>query len=349
MAKDFTILVGTIGDGMWRSSDGGETFVRPQGLNSVDMLVKGFAVDPFDPLHVVAGMGLVATPYSRFVATPFPLHQSFDGGASWEPIESFEPKVEVWRITFDPATPGRYFVGTRPAAIHRTKDGGASFDQVPVATSDYCRGIGLTRITSITLHPDDPDTIFATVEIGGVRRSLDGGDTWDEVMTDLRAPVPNGAVYGEEGRADCHYSRISVGDPDLVLVSTPDGLYASDDVGTTWVDYPLKQIFPSQYHRDIAVKLDDPDTIFVGVGDDVGGSDGAVLVTRDRGATWEAADLPDVCNSPVWCFAQHPSDPDVVLACTHQGMLFGSEDGGRSWAKYQREFTEVRQMCWLPF
>ena len=84
------------------------------------------------------------------------------------------------------------------------------------------------------------------------------------------------------------------------------------------------------------------------MGDDVGGWDGAVLVTRDRGATWEAADLPDVCNSPIWCFAQHPSDPGVILACTHQGMLFGSEDGGHTWAKYRREFTEVRQMCWLP-
>jgi photosystem II stability/assembly factor-like uncharacterized protein len=348
MSKDFTILVGTIGDGMWRSTDGGETFVRPQGVNSVDTLVKGFAVDPHDPSHVVAGLGLVATPYSEWVASPFPLHESFDKGATWSPIETFVPKVEVWRITFDPTTAGRYFVGTRPAGIHRTEDGGMSFEQLPVETSDFCPGIGLTRITSLTLHPNDPAVIVATVEIGGVRRSLDGGDTWDEIMTNIETPVPNGAVYGEGGRVDCHYSRFSVGDPDLVVVSTPDGLYASDDFGKTWTDYAVQQLFPAQYHRDIAVKLDDPNTIFVGVGNDVAGEEGAVVITRDRGTTWEVADLPDVCNSPVWCFAQHEADPDIILACTHQGMLFGSEDAGRSWIKYRREFTEVRQMCWLP-
>jgi len=348
MSKDFTILVGTIGDGMWRSPDGGRSFFRPMGLNSVDMLVKGFGVDPHDPRHVVAGMGLVATPYSEWVATPHPLHESFDGGATWTPIEGFSPRVEVWRITFDPTTPGRYFVGTRPASIHRTQDGGKSFEKLPVETTDFCPGIGLTRVTSITLHPNDPQTILSTIEIGGVRRSLDGGDTWHEVMNNIETAPPNGAVYGEFGRVDCHYSRISVGDPDLFVVSTPDGLYSSDDAGKTWVDYRLKQVFPAQYHRDIALKLDDPNTIFIGVGDDVGGQDGALLITRDRGATWDTADLPDVCNSPIWCFAQHPSDPDVLVACTHQGMLFGSEDAGHTWTKYRREFTEVRQICWLP-
>jgi photosystem II stability/assembly factor-like uncharacterized protein len=348
MASDFTILVGTIGDGMWRSTDGGKSFVRPMGLNSVDMLVKGLAVDPHDPLHVVAGMGLVATPYSDFVGTPFPLHQSFDGGATWTPIETFLPKVEVWRISFDPTTAGRWFVGTRPAAIHRTEDGGGSFEKLPVETDDFCRGIGLTRITSITLHPTDPATMVASVEIGGLRRSLDGGDSWEEVMADIEAPLADDAVFGVDGRRDCHYSRISTGDPDLVLVSTPDGLYASDDVGKTWANFPVRRDFASQYHRDIAIKLDDPDTIFVGVGDHTQGEHGGVVITRDRGASWETANLPDDCNSPIWAFAQHPADPDIILACTHQGMLFGSEDAGRTWTKYRREFTEVRQICWLP-
>jgi photosystem II stability/assembly factor-like uncharacterized protein len=348
MSSDFTILIGTIGDGMWRSNDGGTSFARPRGLNSVDMLVKGFGVDPFDPHHVIAGMGLVATPYSDWVATRFPLHQSFDGGETWTPIETFEPQREVWRITFDPTTRGRWFVGTRPAGIYRTEDGGASFEELPIDASDFCPGIGLTRITSITLHPDDPAQIFATVEIGGVRRSLDGGDTWDVVMDNLDTPPPNGAVYGEHGRTDCHYSRISVGDPDVVVVSTPDGLYSSDDVGKTWANYPVPQVFPKQYHRDIAIKLDDPNTIFVGVGDDVGGQYGAVVLTRDRGATWEVPELPDDLNAPIWCFAQHPSDPDTIVACTHQGMLFGTRDAGRTWTKYRREFTEVRQISWLP-
>ena len=353
MPKDFTIVVGTIGDGLWRSTDAGASFGRPQNqlggpYNTVDTLVKGLAVDPHDPAHVVAGMGFNATPYSAVVGSVHGIIESFDGGATWTPLVGFPHQVEVWRFAFDPHVPGRYFVGTRPAGLFRTEDGGVTFEKLPLETDVFCRGIGLTRVTSISFHPDDTRTMFTTVEIGGVHRSLDGGDTWERVMTNLAGPIPNGNVFGEDGRNDCHFARILGGDPTIVLVSTPDGLYVSEDVGTTWSDYLVNQTFPAQYHRDIAVKLDDPDTIFVGTGDGVAGQEGAIQITRDRGRTWETAALPDECNSPVWCFAQHPSDPETILGCTHLGMLFGSTDGGHTWTKYRREFTEVRVICWLP-
>jgi photosystem II stability/assembly factor-like uncharacterized protein len=351
--KEFTIIVGTIGDGLWRSVDGGATFGRPKNqqggpYNTVDTLVKGLAVDPHDPAHVLAGMGFNATPYSPVVGSVHGIIESFDGGETWAPLTGFSHQVEVWRFAFDPKTPGRYFVGTRPAGIYRTDDGGTTFEKLPLEVDVFCRGIGLTRVTSISFHPDDDDVMFCSVEIGGVHRSLDGGDTWERVMTNLTGPIPNGNVFGEDGRNDCHYTRILPGDPGRVLVSTPDGLYASDDLGKTWFDYPIRQTFPAQYHRDIAVKLDDPDTIFVATGDGVAGQEGAVQITRDAGATWTSAVLPDECNSPVWCFAQHASDPDVIVACTHLGMLFSSDDGGRTWVKHRREFTEVRVICWLP-
>jgi photosystem II stability/assembly factor-like uncharacterized protein len=98
----------------------------------------------------------------------------------------------------------------------------------------------------------------------------------------------------------------------------------------------------------MAIKLDDPNVIFQGVGEFVNGQEGSLQISRDRGQTWETADLPDVTNSPVWCFAQHPSNTDRILCCTHKGMLFGSEDGGRTWTKFRREFSEVRSIAWTP-
>jgi hypothetical protein len=29
-------------------------------------------------------------------------------------------------------------------------------------------------------------------------------------------------------------------------------------------------------------------------------------------------------------------------------MLFGAEDGGRTWTKFRREFSEVRSIAWTP-
>ena len=350
MTKDFTVLVGTIGNGMWRSTDSGESFAwvneYVNGISCNDMTMRGFGVDPHDPHHVLVATAIFETGQTN-LGTAYGLHESFDNGANWSPIESFH-RIECWRITFDPTTPGRYFVGTRPAGFYRTEDAGKSFDRLPAALPEVCPGIGLPRVTSISLHPGDPNVMLASVEIGGAWMSFNGGDSWEQVLTNVATPPPNGNVYGDGGRLDCHYSGFTAGRPDLALVSTPDGLYSSDDLGKTWTDFPVKQIFPEQYHREFVTKLDDPATIFLGIGVATNGSEGSLLRTRDRGASWDEVALPDECNSTVHCFAQHGADPDIILACTQRGMLFGSEDGGEGWTKYRWEFTEVKGMCWLP-
>jgi photosystem II stability/assembly factor-like uncharacterized protein len=339
MLGSCTILVGTVGNGIWRSDNSGTTFGGVRGISDLDLVVRGFGVDPHRRGHVVAGVkpGLIDAS----------LFESDDNGASWTAVAA-SPSEEVWRVTFDPVTPGRYFVGTCPAALYRTDDSGASFTKLEVTLASECPDVRVPRITSIVISPDDVNVMFATVEVDGVRRSTDGGNTWDQVMTNIATPVQNAQVFGERGRGDCHFSAISTGDRRLVLVSTPDGLYASEDLGESWADLPLPQVFPTQYHREMAVKFDDPATIFQGVGDAVNGQEGALLRTRDRGKSWDRVALPDECNSPVWCFAQHPSDPDLLLTATHKGMLFGTGDGGSTWMKYRREFSEIRGICWLP-
>jgi hypothetical protein len=212
---------------------------------------------------------------------------------------------------------------------------------------EICRGIGRPRITSIVLHPDNPDIIFASVEIGGIWRSLDGGNTWGRVMQDIAVPPPEGNRYGADGRTDCHFVGFLPGDPLLVMVSTPDGPYVSADLGETWEAQAIDWFFPHQYHREFITKLDDPNTIFYGVGDDTAGRDGRLLRSKDRGRTWEAMDIPEP-NSTVYSFAQNPADPNFILACTLKGHLYGTEDGGDTWRKYGWEFAEVRGICWMP-
>jgi hypothetical protein len=58
--------------------------------------------------------------------------------------------------------------------------------------------------------------------------------------------------------------------------------------------------------------------------------------------------LPIAPNSPIWAFATHPADPDLILACSHYGELFASHDGGDAWVKLQREFTQIRALVWTP-
>lgn len=344
----YTILVGTVGTGVFRSVDGGETFCWVyEGISCNDVVVRGFATDPGNPRHVLMGTAIFDSGTTT-LGTPFGLHESFDGGQRWRPVEAFRG-IECWRIVFDPERPGRYYVGTRPAGLYRTNDGGKSFETLATPFPQTCRGIGLPRITSIVLHPADPNFIFVSVEIGGFFRSRDGGRSWQEVLSNLEdMPVPNGNVFGPVSRLDGHHSILSQGDPALLIASTPDGSYVSNDWGDSWEHFPVLQVFDRQYHHDISVKCDDPNVIYYGIGDETAGVNGAFLRSRDRGHSWQSAVFPEPCNSPIWCFAQHPANPDQILACTHYGMLFRSEDGGDSWTKSPREFTEIRAVCWLP-
>ena len=41
-------------------------------------------------------------------------------------------EMDVWRIAIDPADPDTIFAGTRPAALFRSKDGGRSWQKLPV-------------------------------------------------------------------------------------------------------------------------------------------------------------------------------------------------------------------------
>ena len=346
MTCDFTLLVGTVGHGLFRSEDGGQSFDWiNKGVSCNEVTVRGLAVDPLDARHVLMATAIFDTGMPS-LGTPYGLHESFDGGATWKPIESFKG-IECWRIAFDMQRPSCYYVGTRPAAIYRTDDG-KTFEKLPTNWPSTCRGIGLPRVTSINIHPADSDFLFVSVEIGGFYRSLDGGNSWERVLHDVDTPPPNGAVFGKGGREDGHYSVISRGDPDLVIASTPDGSYASADRGKTWALLPVLQVFPQQYHHDLAVKLDHPNTLFYGVGDDTVGGQGALLRTKNRGVSWEAAKFPEPCNSPIWSICQHRSNLARIVTCTHYGMVFCSEDAGDTWRKIPREFTETRAICWVP-
>jgi photosystem II stability/assembly factor-like uncharacterized protein len=89
--------------------------------------------------------------------------------------------------------------------------------------------------------------------------------------------------------------------------------------------------------------------ILAAIGDDALGGLGSIQRSSDGGHTWETPLLPIAPNTHMECFATHPADPDLILACSHYGQLFASSDGGEWWIKLPREFTEVRgALAWVP-
>ena len=85
MTKHVTICVGTLGQGIWRSSDGGDTWLRVRhGLYS-ESAVRVLAVHPSDARIMYCG-------------ADSGIYRSEDKGERWERLDSPMNELPVWAL-----------------------------------------------------------------------------------------------------------------------------------------------------------------------------------------------------------------------------------------------------------
>jgi photosystem II stability/assembly factor-like uncharacterized protein len=318
---DYSIVLGTAGWGVWHSPDAGKSWVRHRKPFPLNSRIQALTVLPGEP------RGLLA-------AGDTGLFASCDGGASWARVGAQGDLPTIWSLAVDPTDPDTLFAGTRPAAVHRSRDGGRTWRKLDLAVATEC-AIGTPFVTRVLVDPAAPRTVWAGVEIDGVYRSLDGGDTWARVVDGL-------------ADLDVHDMAVAPARPSRVLVSTNGEVFWSADRGERWTPIGVKAKWPLPYSRGIAVKPDDPRVLFAGCGETTTGETGAVLRSDDGGETWRSLPLPVRPNATMWSLATHPADANRVVACSLFGEVYATEDAGESWRKIPREFGEIRTAAWLP-
>jgi hypothetical protein len=327
MADKMTILVGTVGQGVMRSGDSGETWQRigiDQGMHS-DALVRTLASNPRQPELVYAG-------------TDKGLYRSENSGQSWRLVDSPLSNHCVWALAVDAGEPEVMYAGTgtpTPAGVFRSTDGGASWEQRPVEIAKECPNVGTPRVTGIAIDPVDSRNIWVGLEVDGVRYSNDRGDTWAA----LDNGIPN---------LDVHNVAVAGGPSKTVFVVVNNDVYTSSDDGVTWNSVGVRESFPWGYPRGIMVQPGNPQVVFLTVGDTTPGRIGTVMRSKDTGKTWEDLSLPVQPNTAMWVVNIQPFDPSVVFAGSRYGYLYRSDDGGDSWEKLWREFSEISSVQWIP-
>src|SRR5436305_1090770 len=116
MTISHRLYVGTIGEGLWRSLDRGETFSRTCDGMFVECHVRAIAVHPRDPRTL-------------YVGTEQGLFCSTDGADRWSRVDSPLDALQIWSILIVPADPDVILVGTCPARVFRSGDGGRSWGE----------------------------------------------------------------------------------------------------------------------------------------------------------------------------------------------------------------------------
>jgi photosystem II stability/assembly factor-like uncharacterized protein len=326
MATEYAVYVGTVGEGIWRSADAGETFQRRSTGMFVEADARALILDPHRPQTLLAG-------------TNAGLYRTEDGGDHWQRIAGpFDPGngwpggCVIWSLLAHPRDPQTLFVGTCPPAVYRSTDGGASWQKLPIPLTPECPPLVYSRVTSLVADPEEADTLWVGVEIGGVWRSRDGGERWEALSEGLSSQ-------------DIHALALVPGQPRRLLASTNNDLNLSTDEGATWQPQNVKAQFPYAYCRGLVTKPDDPNVLFLGNGNGPPGTAGTLQISRDGGRAWHAADLPTPPNSTIWTFAANAALPDLIFGAAVNGKLYRSQDGGATWTQCRHEFGEVRALA----
>ncbi len=314
MTRPHRLYVGCVGQGVFRSTDAGQTFRRScDGMAFVECHVRALAAHPERPGVLYAG------------SEQGP-HRSDDGADSWTKLPTPLDGIQVWSI-MQVTAPDRLFIGTCPPRLYRSEDGGRTWTEPQYQMERDCARIQFNRVTTLAYDATDPQLLWAGVEIDGVHRSRDSGRTWQPIGSGLTSRDIHGlaVVPARAGR------------PRRLLATTNRDLNVSDDDGETWRPAQIDRVLPWLYCRALAQQAGRPEVLFLGNGEGPPGWGGALARSRDGGEAWEKLTLP--CE---------PNSTELIYASTISGQVFRSFDGGDTWAKLRREFGEIRALVWTP-
>ena len=176
---------------------------------------------------------------------------------------------------------------------------------------------GIGRINAIAVDPNNENIWFAGAPAGGLWRSLDAGDSWENVFDDFPQIGVSGIAIDP---TNSNIIYIATGDDDA-SDSFSVGVFKSLDGGNTWNETGLNPSNTANFNRMNEIFINPNNTNIVWVA-----TNGGLQRSLDGGDTWQI-----VLNQDVRDFRLKPGDPNTIYAVTFD-RLFISANGGDNFA-----------------
>jgi photosystem II stability/assembly factor-like uncharacterized protein len=277
-----------------------------------------------------------------YIGTQDGPYRSSDGGDHWERLNLPDSGMVIWSVLFHPQNPQTLYVGAAPPAIYRSDDGGNSWRKLPIIEPVGMVKMGFPcRVIRMSADPSNPNEIYAGLEVGGVIRSLDGGETWDDCTRPLLKFTEQDYLKSQlvsdtqtEGMMDSHALSVSAARPGTVFLATRMGLFCSADRGMTWQEMEIWKHSPLSYARDVQVAPQHPKMLYAALSPAALSNAGALYRSPDLGQSWQRFDYDVPVRSTMMTVALSSRDEKVVYCATRKGQVIGTQDGGRTWAEY---------------
>ncbi|MEM8963706.1 MAG: glycosyl hydrolase [Acidobacteriota bacterium] len=340
----------THGDGVYRSTDDGHTFVHV-GLEAARHIAE-IRVHPHDPDEAwVAVQGELWGPSEERG-----IYHTRDGGATWTKVlyidattgasdlalDVTNPRVLYAGMWDHQRTPWRMRSGGPGSGVYKSTDGGANWEELTVGLPEDVMGkIG------VAVSPVAPRRVWAMIEAeeGGLFRSDDAGATWRRVNDErvirarswyythvfadsqsadtvyvLNAPMMKSTDGGKTFRrvrtphGDNHALWMAPEDNRRMINGNDGGANVSFNGGATWSTQSNQPT--AQFYR-VSVDNQFPYRVYGGQQDNSTLS----LASRDLGSGLGESDWHAVSGCESAHIAFDPDHPELVYAGCYQGLI----------------------------
>jgi photosystem II stability/assembly factor-like uncharacterized protein len=272
------------------------------------------------------------------------LFASTDGGKTWSECMDGLTEDDVYSLAVakvDGRT--RVYAGTEPAHLFVSEDLGQHWTELPALRSvpgsdtwSFPAPPHVGHLKHINFDPRDAQTMFASIEVGGLLKSSDGGRTWTDIP-------------GMD--SDVHRTVINPAQPERILTTGGDGIYATSDGGVTWEHWTARDAEIGGYPDLLVFDPKNPVTMYVAAAQHSPGewrqshfAGARVSRSRDGGRTWEVlrGGLPDRLQASIEAMALEANGATcTLLFATTSGEVYASDDSGETWTLAVRGLAPI--------
>lgn len=315
------VYIGSPSGGLWKSTNGGTTWLQPTTDFLPSMGVSAIAIDYTNTstIYIGTGDGDATDTYSTGVL------KSTDGGLTWTQSGltwSLNQSRSVCKLLIDPVDPNILFAATKDA-IYKTTDGASHWTMVKSGS-----------FRDMEFKPGNSQVIYAAGT--SYFRSVDGGNTFGALSAGLPASTAVNRLAIAVTPADSNYVYIAAGNN---ANSGFYGLYKSTDGGTTFnVQSTSPNLYgfnksgndvggQSWYSMTLCVSPVDREKIFTGGVNIWTSSNGGVNWTLNTHWNYPVNPQPYV-HADQHCMEYFGST--LYVGC--DGGVYKSENNGVSWS-----------------
>jgi len=253
------------------------------------------------------------------------LYLSEDAGESWREVEEGLTIEHIRWVKFHTDDSDIVLVGTEPAAIFISKDGGYSFwkcQEVSEMRNKYGWYLPYSSGAGCVRDFDMKDSrAYAAVEVGGALKSENYGEKWQLVEGSTGKTSTSGPPIIHH---DVHSIQVHPSSSELVYAPCGGGFYRSRDGGKKW-----ERLYEC-YCRAVWVDPEDSDRIVLGPADDVD-INGRIEISKDGGENWKSASDNLSTPWPNHMVERFTQSGEELLAVLSSGEVIITKIGSWEW------------------